>query len=254
MPSSTSEKHTKHSVRRYLAANISTRHADLPLLACCFVTGIIDAGAYNAWGTFMGMQTGNTIFLALGVADLPINRAPLQWLRSLLAIFSFIMGSLVSSAIARPFGPTRRLSLSISFLLQGISILLAAIFITTDVIPTNDTRSNRVMIGIPVLAWQFGAQVAASRALGYNEIPTTVLTSVYNDLATDPRLWTWKNAKRNRRAAAAVLVLAGGIAGGWLSRLRDGFSIVLWIAGAIKVTIGLAWLAFGEAIADGPDV
>ena len=58
MPSSTSEKHTKHSVRQYLAANISTRHADLPLLACCFVTGIIDAGAYNAWGTFMGMQTG----------------------------------------------------------------------------------------------------------------------------------------------------------------------------------------------------
>ncbi|KAI4222215.1 MAG: hypothetical protein L6R36_006315 [Xanthoria steineri] len=254
MAPSTSEKHSKHSVRRYLAANVSTRHADLPLLACCFVTGIIDAGAYNAWGTFMGMQTGNTIFLALGVADLPTNRAPLQWLRSLLAIFSFIMGSLVSSAIARPVGPTRRLSLSISFLLQGISILLAAIFIATDVIPTNDTRSNRVMIGIPVLAWQFGAQVAASRALGYNEIPTTVLTSVYNDLATDPRLWTWKNAKRNRRAAAAVLVLAGGIAGGWLSRLRDGFRIVLWIAGAIKVTIGLAWLAFREAIADGPDV
>ncbi len=110
------------------------------------------------------------------------------------------------------------------------------------------------MIGIPVLAWQFGAQVAASRALGYNEIPTTVLTSVYNDLATDPRLWTRKNAKRNRRAAAAVLVLAGGIAGGWLSRLRVGFSIVLWTAGAIKLTIGLAWLAFGEAIADGPDV
>ncbi|CAL8585002.1 hypothetical protein XPA_010584 [Xanthoria parietina] len=254
MPSSTSEKHTKHSVRQYLAANISTRHADLPLLACCFVTGIIDAGAYNAWGTFMGMQTGNTIFLALGVAGLPTNRAPLQWLRSLLAILSFIMGSLLSSAIARPFGPTRRLSLSISFLLQGLSILLAAIFITTDVIPTNATRSNRVMIGIPVLAWQFGAQVAASRALGYNEIPTTVLTSVYNDLATDPRLWTRKNAKRNRRAAAAVLVLAGGIAGGWLSRLRVGFSIVLWTAGAIKLTIGLAWLAFGEAIADGPDV
>ena len=44
--------------RRYLTATIDTHHADLPLLACCFVTGIIDAGAYNAWGTFMGMQTG----------------------------------------------------------------------------------------------------------------------------------------------------------------------------------------------------
>ncbi|KAL8913364.1 MAG: hypothetical protein Q9171_001841 [Xanthocarpia ochracea] len=231
----------------YLTATIDTHHADLPLLACCFVTGIIDAGAYNAWGTFMGMQTGNTIFLALGVAGLPKNGAPLQWLRSLLAIFSFMLGSLISSAVARPFGTTRRLSLFISFLLQGLSILLAAIFITTDVIPENNSNSSRVLIGIPLLAWQFGAQVAASRALGYSEIPTTVLTSVYNDLASDPKLWTWKNAKRNRRAAAAVMVLVGGICGGWLSRLRDGFGIVLWIGGAIKVILGVAWLSFGEA-------
>ncbi|KAL8739090.1 MAG: hypothetical protein Q9181_000201 [Wetmoreana brouardii] len=239
--------HSSKQLRQYLAAPINTHHADLPLLACCFVTGIIDAGAYNAWGTFMGMQTGNTIFLALGVAGLPTNRAPLQWLRSLLAIFSFMMGSLISSALARPFGTTRRLTLSISFLLQGLSILVAAILIHIDAIPENNPDSNRVLIGIPLLAWQFGAQVAASRALGYSEIPTTVLTSVYNDLASDPKLWTWKNAKRNRRAAAAVMVLGGGICGGWLSRLRDGFGIVLWIGGATKAILGLAWLFYGEA-------
>ena len=158
-----------------------------------------------------------------------------------------MLGSLISSAVARPFGTTRQLSLFISFLLQGLSILLAAIFITTDVIPENNSNSNRMLIGVPLLAWQFGAQVAASRALGYSEIPTTVLTSVYNDLASDPKLWTWKNAKRNRRAAAAVMVLVGGICGGWLSRLRDGFGIVLWIGGAIKVVLGVAWLSFGEA-------
>lgn len=45
-------------LRQYLIAPVNLHHADLPLLACCFVTGIIDAGAYNAWGTFMGMQTG----------------------------------------------------------------------------------------------------------------------------------------------------------------------------------------------------
>ncbi|KAL8798683.1 MAG: hypothetical protein Q9182_006469 [Xanthomendoza sp. 2 TL-2023] len=227
-------------LRRYLTAPIDTHHADLPLLACCFVTGIIDAGAYNAWGTFMGMQTGT--------ANLPGNGAPLKWLRSLLAIFSFMMGSLISSAVTRAFGSTRRLSLSLSFILQGLSILLTAIFITIDVIPENNTSSDRVLIGIPFLAWQFGAQVAASRALGYSEIPTTVLTSVYNDLASDPNLWSWKNAKRNRRAAAAVMVLAGGISGGWLSRLRTGFGIVLWIGGVIKVMIGIAWLGFGAAI------
>ncbi|KAL8707506.1 MAG: hypothetical protein Q9220_007496 [cf. Caloplaca sp. 1 TL-2023] len=241
------DQHKKpRRLRPYLAAPIDTHHADLPLLACCFVTGIIDAGAYNAWGTFMGMQTGNTIFLALGAAGLPKNGAPLQWLRSLLAIAVFMLGSLLSSAVTRPFGATRRISLSSNFLLQGLSILIAAVLITTDAIPENDPNSHRILIGIPFLAWQFGAQVAASRALGYSEIPTTVLTSVYNDLASDPKLWAWKNDKRNRRAAAAAMILIGGICGGWLSRLREGFAIVLWIGGAIKLILGVAWLGFGE--------
>lgn len=53
-----SQQKGSKSLRRYLAAPVNLQHAEMPLLACCFVTGIIDAGAYNAWGTFMGMQTG----------------------------------------------------------------------------------------------------------------------------------------------------------------------------------------------------
>lgn len=191
---------------------------------------------------------GNTIFLALGVAGLPKNGVHLHWLRSLLSIGTFMLGSLISAAVTRPFGSTRRLSLCINFFLQGLSILVAAMLVTTDAIPENNADSDRVLIGIPFLAWQFGAQVAASRALGYGEIPTTVLTSVYNDLASDPRLWTWQNAKRNRRAGAAIMVLVGGICGGWLSRLHNGFGIVLWIGGLIKMLLGIAWLGYGEAI------
>ncbi|KAI4157016.1 MAG: hypothetical protein L6R39_000832 [Caloplaca ligustica] len=177
-----------------------------------------------------------------------MNGAHLQWLRSLLAIGTFMLGSLISAAITRRCGNTRRLSLCVNFLLQGLSILVAAILITTDAIPENNANSDRVLIGIPFLAWQFGAQVAASRALGYSEIPTTVLTSVYNDLASDPKLWDLQNAKRNRRAAAAVMVLVGGICGGWLSRVKEGFGIVLWIGGAIKIVLAIAWLGYAEAV------
>ena len=45
-------------VRRYFAQPIRLDHAYLPLLVCCFITGLIDAGSYNAWSVFMGMQTG----------------------------------------------------------------------------------------------------------------------------------------------------------------------------------------------------
>lgn len=46
--------------RRYFLQNIRVQHAYLPLLVCCFLTGLIDAGSYNAWRVFMGMQTGES--------------------------------------------------------------------------------------------------------------------------------------------------------------------------------------------------
>jgi uncharacterized membrane protein YoaK (UPF0700 family) len=155
-----------------------------------------------------------------------------------------MLGSFFAGRAYRAFGATRRASLSGSFLLQGCFVFIAAILVTTDTIPESDSNSNLILIAIPSLASQFGAQVATSRALGYNEIPTTVLTSVYNDFASDPKLWEWNNPKRNRRAMAAILVLLGGICGGWLSRIRNGYQIVLWIGGAIKIILGVLWLTF----------
>ena len=44
--------------RHYLNEKIRVDNAYIPLLVCCFLTGLIDAGSYNAWQVFMGMQTG----------------------------------------------------------------------------------------------------------------------------------------------------------------------------------------------------
>ncbi|MCJ1230885.1 hypothetical protein MMC12_007559 [Toensbergia leucococca] len=146
----------------------------------------------------------------------------------------------------RAVGITRRLTLSVSFLLQGLSIFVAAILVTVDAIPEQRSNSDLILIAIPLLAWQFGAQVATSRALGFSEIPTTVLTSVYNDLASDPELTAWNNPKRTRRAAAVVMVLVGGICGGWISRISDGFGVVLWVGGGIKLALAVLWLVYDE--------
>lgn len=40
----------------YLDAEISTRWADLVLIVCFFMAGLIDAGAYNAYQCFTSMQ------------------------------------------------------------------------------------------------------------------------------------------------------------------------------------------------------
>lgn len=77
-------------------------------------------------------------------------------------------------------------------------------------------------------------------------MPTNVLTSVYCDLMSDPLLLApWRdNPKRNRRASVVVLMLLiGGIFGEWLSRTDAGMSVALWVAGAVKFGIAVAWVS-----------
>ena len=107
------------------------------------------------------------------------------------------------------------------------------------------------LIPIALLAFQSAGAMTASRALGYNEIPTVVLTSVYFDVATDPQIVRapLTNVKRNRRVGGVVALLVGAIAGGWLSRSSGGMESALWIAGGLKFVVALVWLVWpGEAV------
>lgn len=104
---------------------------------------------------------------------------------------------------------------------------------------------------LALMAFQFGGQIVTSRVLGFNEVPTNVLTSLYCDLLSDPLLWApmGGNVKRDRRVTAIILMIVGGILGGWLQRSSAGMPAALWIAGAVKVAISVAWLCWkGKAL------
>ena len=64
-PSSVNGKTTK-SPSRWQAAlshfktEITIEHADIPIIACCLVSGLCDSSAYNAWSCFVSMQTGSS--------------------------------------------------------------------------------------------------------------------------------------------------------------------------------------------------
>lgn len=103
----------------------------------------------------------------------------------------------------------------------------------------------RVLIPIALVGFQAGGQVVASNLLGFKELPTTVLTSVYSGLATDRRVMAGfkANPKRNRRVAAVVLLALGAISGGWLMKdKRAGMAVILWIATGLKFFIAGCWL------------
>lgn len=47
-----------------MKADISKSHTDLPIIACSFASGLCDSSAFNAYGTFVSMQTGEASFLS----------------------------------------------------------------------------------------------------------------------------------------------------------------------------------------------
>ena len=44
--------------RANLLVPLDPKRGDLALLACCFVTGMLDCAVFNNYGVFVGMQTG----------------------------------------------------------------------------------------------------------------------------------------------------------------------------------------------------
>lgn len=245
-----------------LADDADLSYAYYPLLLYCFVSGLSDSVVFNAAGVFVSMQTGNTIFLALGAAHLPAAQ-PRLWLKAIVSIGSFQAGAFSFSQL-RHFGggAQTRVCLFLSGALQAALVLVTAALAQAQVVPAfgdvrlstsaesaarvADANAFVVLCPIALLAFNFGGQIYTSRVLGYGEVPTNVLTSLYCDLFSDPHLLAplTTNAKRNRRIAAAVLTLVGGIVGGWLQRSAGGMAAALWIAAGIKVAIAAAWLAW----------
>jgi uncharacterized membrane protein YoaK (UPF0700 family) len=270
--------------RRRIVGPVVKEYGDYGLLATSFVTGMVDGASFLNWGVFVGMQTGklywqmhrhcilastihtddhpgNTVILGLSTAGLP--DMPHAWLATLVSIITFLLGAMATFHVSKYLTPTgvtsNRLWTSSLFTIQGLFIFVAAAIATpANIIPQNPAGTGfhtpepswvkhdiRIVSLLPLLGWQAGMQIAASRLLGYNELPVNVVTSTYCDLMGDFKLLATNNVKRNRRAASVILLFLGSIVSAWLMRSRGGLESVLWVAGAIKVLAGLGlfiWL------------
>ena len=203
------------------------------------------------------MQTGNTIFLALGASNQPLAR-PDGWLKSLTSIVLFMLGCALFARLMRALGHGHggrtRLALAASFAIQALLMAVAAALASAVVVPiphglVDPPASPPAfveLVPLGLLAFQAGGQIVASRVLGYSEIPTTVLTSVYCDLTSDARLFATANGVRDRRAVCITCLLVGGIVGGWISRSAAGLGTVLWVGAGLKCLIVGAWLGWRE--------
>ncbi|KAF2168237.1 hypothetical protein M409DRAFT_65710 [Zasmidium cellare ATCC 36951] len=252
--------------RARILGPVGKEHGDLALLACCLVTGMVDAASFMNWEVFVAMQTGNTVILGLSTAGNPSN--PYGWLTTMVSLASFLLGAFFlfrASNYLCPKGPSsNRLWAGTIFFPQGLLILIAAALATpSGLIPQDPAPMGRhqdkpeeivhnilIVALLPPLAFQSGMQIASSRLMGFNELPVNVLTSTYCDLMGDFKLFALNNVKRNRRVAAAVLLLIGSICSGWLMRSPGGLESVLWVAAGIKILVGVSMWCFLPAAED----
>lgn len=135
----------------------------------------------------------------------------------------------------------------LSFLIQACLIVITAGLVQGGVISSamaadqlQETQWDQE-VPIVLLSLQSAGQIVASRALGFNEIPTVVITSLLCDLMSDPKLFLLRNEKRDRRVIAFVLTLVGAIVGGWVTKATGQIGPVLWLAAGIKFLVAFSW-------------
>ncbi|KAK3311082.1 uncharacterized protein B0T15DRAFT_507677 [Chaetomium strumarium] len=256
---------TKPSVsrwRRHLTADVSRKHVDVILLLCYLITGLLDSASISVWGSFVSMQTGNSVYFGLGLAS-PSEST--RWIKSGVSLLAFCVGSVVFSRFHRFFSPKRRWVLCTSFIFQTILTSVAAAIVTFTTAtgsPAGATAGDQktttigwhVLLPIALVAFQACGQAVVSRALRYNALTSVVLTSIYCDLFSDADLFALRNVERNQRTAAPLLLLLGAFLGGKFAHSVLGVAGALWTAAVLKAMVVVVWIVWpsdGEAPREG---
>lgn len=201
------------------------------LLILTFATGIVDAVAFVGLGqVFAAMQTGNVIFLGLGIgggADAPLG-APL------LALVAFLLGGLgavmLSAGRTGPGGLRAMVAVEVA-LLAGAALLA----ILTDPAP----KDAAAYVLIAVLAGTMGLRNTVARRVGGPNLATTVLNLSLAPLAAAAPAAAADPSDLRLRAIAFAAILAGAVTGALLLQA----SVALALAGAAVVSAVALWTA-----------
>ncbi|CAI4214180.1 unnamed protein product [Parascedosporium putredinis] len=204
----------------YLTADVDRKRGDLILLLCYVITGLLDSQSISTWNSFVSMQTGNTVYLGLGVVT---PHESTRWIKS---------------------GVSRRWVLCASFALQMLITVVAALAVTLGPAPSAEEIKWSDLLPIALVSFQSCGQAVTSRALKFNSLTSVVLTSIYCDLFSDAELFSLRNSERNRRLAAPLLLLIGALFGGVYRHYGLGIVWALWTAAILKLLIVVSWLVW----------
>ncbi|KAF7557216.1 hypothetical protein G7046_g6098 [Stylonectria norvegica] len=229
--------------RHQMMVEVSHSWADAVLLLCYAVTGLLDSSSIQVWGTFVSMQTGNTVYIGLGLASFSSTTLPTTRLwKSSVSVLAFCVGSFFFGRFHSYFSPKRRWVLCVSFAAQMLLTGIAAAIVSAyPPEAMSDSLAWNVLLPIALVAFQSCGQAVTSRALRHDALISVVLTSIYCDLFADRELFALHNVERNRRVIAPVLLILGAVVGGLFAHGPIGIAGALWAAAALKLFMVITW-------------
>lgn len=243
-PGNNTPSPTKSRARRFAAhptTEINPHYGDILLIFCYIITGLLDSSAVFIWGSFVSMQTGNTVYLGLGLIGIDDTT---RWIKAGVSIFSFCFGSLCFAAFHRRFPSRQRWVLCASFAIQMLCVAAAATIVTLHFPSRQSDLSWKALVPQVLVAFQSSGQAVTSRVLQFNGLTSVVLTSVYCDFFSSPRFPSLSAVEDRRRLGAIGCLLLGTVLGGLWARSSAGLMGALWMAVLCKGMITGAWLGW----------
>ena len=219
-----------------IASPVSERSTVVALLLLTFATGLVDAISVLALGhVFVANMTGNVVFLGFWF----VPHSGVDMVAAILSFVSFLIGTVLGGRFARHFDYEVRVWLTAALGTEVVLLGVLAVLVGTGVVNYHD---NGKLILIAGLAVTFGAQNAAARQFGVQELSTTVLTSTLVGIGVDSRLAGGSGEREKLRYSVVLTLCAGATVGATMSRWM--VAPVIGLAGLV-VAASLAVFLFG---------
>ncbi|KAF7291970.1 Aldedh domain-containing protein [Mycena indigotica] len=246
------------SLWQHLNTDVDPAECTGPLAAFCFMTGFIDCISFSAIFVWCGFQTGNFAQLALALARLwepsptgsghntEFHIADRQALTSLL---TFNIGAFFGRFGDR-IGSHKRIWLVGATLLQVLFTAAAAIAIwqsnqgsVAEIRGDPSWTGPLTYLGIAFMSASLGLQGIQGKRLNTQFTTTIVLTTVWVELVTDPRLFNLRQKviTRDHKLIAAVALFTGAFVARAILA-SAGAPTALGVGAGIRVLIALSWI------------
>ncbi|KAH8116002.1 hypothetical protein DFH11DRAFT_1840503 [Phellopilus nigrolimitatus] len=241
------------SWREYLMQNVDPNLSTSPLASFCFMTGFIDAITFSAVFVWCGFQTGNTVQLSLAIARLfspgqtnfEFRMADRQALVSLLTF----LGGASLGRLGDRIGSNTRLWLSLGTFIQALFTMAAALTVwkggqgsVADDRGDPAWTNAKSFVGLGFASASIGLQGIMGKRVNSQFATTVVLTTVWCELMSDPKLFGRRFVNtRDHKFIAVFALFLGGFAGRAILD-KVGSAGAFGVGTGIRFLIAIAWL------------